>query len=219
MAGSFNGRTTPPQIATNRSDRISWSLAVTSWANGSVLQVAKQPACFWYKTNFFCRKTWQSAPYLLLITALYATTRYVRLLAGARWLFEIYTEAIISFDFNNGTIAAGSQFPGVSIIFSAMHTPVKASHFQTNVVPRHCDRLVSFPSLPLEKFGSIASANVNAPDDNDGLWAEDYLVAQSFRYAVTKDEDVQSTINMLKSVKTLFNVRCCCCQLNYSSGK
>ena len=32
-------------------------------------------------------------------------------------------------------------------------------------------------------------------------------VAQSFRYAVTKDEDAyKSAINMLKSIETLFNV-------------
>ena len=133
-------------------------------------------------------------------------------LGGPRWLAtDLPTEAVafISSPFNGSVIVGSSSFFGMSVLSQQAWTlRSKADHFQETVVPRHFRPYTGLiSSLPLGAFGDLGSADPNAPDDNDGLWAEDYLAAQSFRYAVTGDAGARkSALKMLSTLESLVNV-------------
>jgi hypothetical protein len=137
-------------------------------------------------------------------------------LAGPRWLATDNATDSVAFlsTIENGTVVVGSsKFPGISVLSLKEWTlRAKAIHFQQTVAPRHFrlhTGLIS--SLPLAEFGNLESADTNAPDDNDGLWAEDYLAAQSFRYAVgddpaAKKDAAAQALQMLTTLENLVNV-------------
>ena len=61
--------------------------------------------------------------------------------------------------------------------------------------------------LSLQKYGDLSSAYLHQPDDNSGLWTENYMVSQIFKYAVTGEKAAQTeALNALNTLENLINV-------------
>jgi len=61
--------------------------------------------------------------------------------------------------------------------------------------------------LNLQTFGNISSAYKHQPNDNSGLWTENYMASQSFRYASSNNTHAYTqALQALSTIETLVNV-------------
>ena len=141
-------------------------------------------------------------------------------LTGSRWLTTLNGSVAVTFvaiadtgcdpdgNCTTTTILAGTA-QGVSVItMEASYTLVeKANHFQ-NMIKRHIRPVTGIVAdLSLQKYGDLSSANLHQPDDNSGLWTENYMVSQIFKYAVTGEKAAQTeALNALNTLENLVNV-------------
>ena len=137
-------------------------------------------------------------------------------LFGPRWLPTVHPTAEITFV----SITASSASPnrmivmvgtteGVSIL--SRHTNATLSDKERTLrskVARHVRPVTGIiADLTLTKFGDVASAQVHRPDDNSGLWTENYMAMQTFRHAVTGEQEALSeALRSLSTLEKLSNV-------------
>lgn len=107
--------------------------------------------------------------------------------ASKRWLPDdkVTTIAVQ----NNNSVWIGTP-QGVSKIEKRPYTlEQKATFFEQRVQKRH-NRYGYVTSSSLENPGDLSSS-VHRASDNDGLWTALYIAAESFRYAVTREEEAK----------------------------
>jgi hypothetical protein len=113
--------------------------------------------------------------------------------AGKRWLPDDRVTAILAF--GSGKVWIGTQEGISEISQSEMTLESKANYIEKIIDERH-NRLGLINRSKLRIPGDI-STSYSDNEDNDGLWTACYLIAQSYRYAVTKSEDAR-----LKATRT-----------------
>lgn len=110
------------------------------------------------------------------------------LLFSKRWLTDNQVNAI-AFD-SDGNAWIGTA-KGVSCILSRKMTLAdKAAEFYGQLMRKHIRAPWTCGILRLEVAGDTTTWH-NSDDDNDGEYTGGYLAMESFRYAVTKDEDAR----------------------------
>ena len=104
---------------------------------------------------------------------------------GKRWLADNKVNDIVQIDRNTVWIATGK---GISEIRTADYSfENKAAYFERRLNERHLHyNLVS--DCRFASPGDTASWSCHT-NDNDGLWTSIYLAAESFRYAVTGEQE------------------------------
>jgi hypothetical protein len=113
--------------------------------------------------------------------------------AGKRWLPDDKVTAILPLE--RGKIWIGTP-QGISEIRTEEITlEAKADYIEKIIEERH-NRLGLINRSKLRIPGDI-STSYSDNEDNDGLWTACYLIAQCYRYAVTKSEDAR-----LKATRT-----------------
>lgn len=112
-------------------------------------------------------------------------------LAGPRWLPSDDARALLQ-DGDTLLIATGNGLGRVSFVDQTLEA--KEPGFEQRIRDRHL-RLKGFVTTSrLETAGDLTS-NCPVPSDNDGLWTALYLAAQSYRYAVTGNEEALAWAN------------------------
>lgn len=107
--------------------------------------------------------------------------------AGKRWLPDNSVTEVSVIPNNDAlvTTPAGRVIIGRQM----MSLEVKAQHYNNVTQSRH-NRMGMITCSPLDTPGDVTTFRLD-DDDNDGQWTEMYLAAESFRYAVTGDEDAR----------------------------
>ena len=105
---------------------------------------------------------------------------------GPRWLPHSDVRAILCISENTTLVATAA---GCAKLHQKPYTlEEKEKAFEHHIRDRHI-RLTGFVNnTRLSQPGDLTTAEPR-PSDNDGLWTALYLAAQSYRYAVTKDEE------------------------------
>ncbi|HSI77448.1 MAG TPA: two-component regulator propeller domain-containing protein [Lunatimonas sp.] len=107
--------------------------------------------------------------------------------AGERWLPNDKITALLPLGPNKSWIGTPE---GISEIRrEEMTLESKADYIEKIIEDRHT-RLGLVNRSKLSKPGDISTSYMDN-EDNDGLWTACYLIAQSYRYAVTKSEDAR----------------------------
>jgi ligand-binding sensor domain-containing protein len=112
--------------------------------------------------------------------------------AGKRWVpSDLITAVAMGPD---GTIWIGTK-QGISKVERIpMTLEEKAKHYDEITQARH-SRMGMVESVYLPSPGSL-SKFVQHDADNDGLWTQMYIAAESFRYAVTKDPEAKKNARL-----------------------
>ena len=107
---------------------------------------------------------------------------------GPRWLPHNDVRTILSLD--EQTTLAGTAAGCAKLHRSPYTLLEKATTFEQRIRDRHI-RLTGFVNnAHLSQPGDVSTAQPR-PSDNDGLWTALYLAAQSYRYAVTQDQEAR----------------------------
>ena len=110
------------------------------------------------------------------------------LLFSKRWLTDDKVTGLAFDQAGNGWVGTAN---GVSEIKSAKMTLAdKEKNFYSQLMKRHIRDPWTCGVVELEIAGDTASWH-HSDDDNDGEYTGGYLAMESFRYAVTKDEDAR----------------------------
>ncbi|WP_158859035.1 ligand-binding sensor domain-containing protein [Lunatibacter salilacus] len=107
--------------------------------------------------------------------------------AGKRWLPDDKVTALLPLGPNK--IWIGTQEGISEISREEMTLESKAEYIEKIIEERHT-RLGLVNRSKLSTAGDISTSYMDN-EDNDGLWTACYLIAQSYRYAVTKSEDAR----------------------------
>jgi len=120
--------------------------------------------------------------------------------ASKRWLPDDRVTAIAVQ--SDGVVWVGTP-QGLSKIEKRPYTlERKAEFFEEGIQQRH-NRYGYVTSSALEHPGDLSSSVYEA-SDNDGLWTALYIAAESFRYAVTKEEEAKKLAQ--KSLRALMRL-------------
>jgi len=107
--------------------------------------------------------------------------------AGKRWVpNDLITGVAMGPD---GTIWLGTGQGIGRVARIPMTLEEKAAHYKEITRARH-NRMGMFTGISLNAPGDLDHFRRN-DDDNDGLWTQMYIAAESFRYAVTKDPEAK----------------------------
>nr|MBI1230260.1 transcriptional regulator [Cytophagales bacterium] len=107
--------------------------------------------------------------------------------AGKRWLPDDKVTALLPLGSNKIWIGTPEGISEISR--KEMSLESKAEYIETIIEKRHT-RLGLVNRSKLSIPGDILTSYMDN-EDNDGLWTACYLIAQSYRYAVTKSEDAR----------------------------
>lgn len=107
--------------------------------------------------------------------------------AGKRWLPNDKITALLPLDPNKSWIGTPEGISEISQVEMTLES--KADYIEKIIENRHT-RLGLVNRSKLSNPGDISTSYMDN-EDNDGLWTACYLIAQSYRYAVTKSEDAR----------------------------
>jgi len=108
--------------------------------------------------------------------------------AGKRWVPDNRITAVGMGP--DGTIWLGTKQGIGKVDRIPMALEEKAAHYDEITRARH-NRMGMFTGAPLLSPGDLEHFT-KRDDDNDGLWTQMYIAAESFRYAVTKDPEAKN---------------------------
>ncbi len=107
---------------------------------------------------------------------------------GRRWLLD---DAVVSLRaLPDGTAEVHTHGGASRLAFAPLPLTQRAAHYEQLTDARH-QRHGYITGCTLDQPGDLATWRPNI-DDNDGLWTAMYVAAESFRYAVTGDEDARA---------------------------
>lgn len=109
-------------------------------------------------------------------------------LTPGRWLPRADITCVAASD-DGRNVWVGTEDGLAKISFIDMTLTKKAEHFQ-QLLDKYYEREGQFTHLRLEEPGNIASGKPEI-SDNDGLWTGVYAGVQSYKYAVTKQEQAR----------------------------
>ncbi|MCC7523551.1 MAG: hypothetical protein IT250_01945 [Chitinophagaceae bacterium] len=125
---------------------------------------------------------------------------------GKRWMANPVVNDILRISPERTWIATNG---GISELRSEMLTLRQKSAYYDSVIDKRHNRRGLVNISKLEKPGDLSSSH-SQNEDNDGLWTACYLVAQCYRYAVTKDPDAKKkamrTFEALERLETVTGI-------------
>jgi len=107
---------------------------------------------------------------------------------GRRWLPDDQVVSLRALA--DGGCEVSTQTGASRIVFAALTLADRAAHYEALTDARH-QRYGYVTGCTLEVPGELSSWQHDI-DDNDGLWTAMYVAAESFRYAVTGEEDARA---------------------------
>jgi len=120
--------------------------------------------------------------------------------AGKHWVPD--NKIIAAVMDPDGTLWLGTGQGIGKVFWVPMTLEEKAKHYEEITRARH-NRMGMVESVYLPNAGSL-SKFVQHDADNDGLWTQMYIAAESFRYAVTKDPEAKK--NAMESFKAMLRL-------------
>ena len=151
---------------------------------------------------------------LVVVDNAVATAPAFDWLTGPRWLPTLRPTAEITFV----SIAASSPHSTMIMVGTTEGVAILTRHTNETLsdkevilrskVARHVRPVTGIiADLSLTEFGNIDTAQNHRPDDNSGLWTENYMAMQTFRHAVTGEQEaISEALRSLATLEKLSNV-------------